>query len=321
MSDDNDLILVDKYLTVVRRNLLIKDKDEIINDLHDEILDSLHGNYSESNIKKVLESLGNPTLLAIKYQSSDKYLIGPQIYDFYLYTTKICLQISSVIFLVISILSLTLSIYYNTFVISAFISKTIIGYINLAIQVFFWTTFSFAIYQKTLTNKQSKKSLEKLTTWDISKLDVVQPQRSIKKSNSIATIIITPIVFLLFVQFRHFNITINSYTYYILNQSILPQTFILYGISSLVNVAIQLLLLIEGKWTRILIVFDLFAQLLGIAISYYLIVKLNLFNFIQVPMIQPYSDTIYFWTTIGVIITAIITVLSSLYKLFQTTRA
>lgn len=320
MSTDNDLILVDKYLTVVRRNLLIDDKDEIINDLHDEILYNLDGDYSNENVKKVLESLGNPKLLAIKYHSSDKYLIGPQLYDLYLYTTKVCLQVASIVFLVLTVLSTAADIYYNTFVFSAFISGTIFGYLVLTGQVFFWVTLSFAICQKTLTSKSTKDSLNALTKWDISKLESVQPDTKLKKSNSIATIIVTPIAFLLLVQFSNFSITIGNDAYYILNQSVLPQMFILYGLSSLVTVLVQILILIEGKWTPLLVIFDLLAQLLGIAVSYYLIVQLQLFNFIQVPMLAQYSDTIYFWTTITVIIIAIITILTSLHKLFQTIR-
>lgn len=317
MNNENDLILVDKYLLVVKRNLLIKDKDEIINNLYDEILYDLDGDYSDENVKKVLESFGNPALLAIKYHSSDKYLIGPQVYDLYLYSNKICLQISSIVFAVIKILSLGIDMYKNTLVLSAFISSTIVGYLWLVGEIFLWVTLTFAICQKTLTTDQFQEYLQKSLKWDITKLNLVEPANQIKKSDVIGSIILIPIMFLLLFYFRHYNITINNETFYILNQSILPQTFILFGTSCLISFCVQILLLIKGSWTSILVVLDLFSQLFGIVISYYLIVSLKMFGFLQVPVLSQYSDTIYFWITLSTIIIAIITIFKSLYKLYN----
>lgn len=316
MNKENNLILVEKYLLVVRRNLLIKDKDDIINNLYDEILYTLNDDYSDEHVKEVLETLGNPSLLAMKYQSTDKYLIGPQLYDLYLYANKISLQISSIIFVIFTIVISALDVYKDTFVLSAFISSTIVGYIWLFGQVILWVTIIFAICQKTLTADQTQEYIQQLAKWDITRLNTVEPENQIKKADLIGSLILIPIMFLLLFNFRHYNFTINNESYYVLNQSILPQIFILFGISNLFSFGVQVLLLIKGRWNTSLVVLDLCSQLLGIAISYYLIFSLKMFAFLQTPLLSQFSDTIYQWITIGTIIIVFITILISLYRLF-----
>lgn len=316
MNEKNELILVDKYLLVVRRNLLLKDKDEIINNLHDEILFSLDGNYSEENVKIVLESFGNPALLAMKYQSSDKYLIGPQIYDLYLYAIKISMQISSIVYGIVMLVTMVIDISKSTFVLTAFISSTVGGYVWLIGQVFFWVTIVFAICQKTLSADQSQEYLQQISKWDVTKLKTVAPENQIKKADAIAAIIMNPIMYLLLFYFRHYTFMINSETLYLFDQSILPQIFVLFGVSSLISISVQILLLIKGRWTTGLVIYDLFAQICAIAVSYYSIVFLEMFAPLQASFLSQYYETIYFWITIGTIIITIITIVSSMYKLY-----
>lgn len=317
MNNENNLKLVDKYLLVVKRNLLIKDKDEIINNIYDEILYTLDSDHSEENIKAVLESLGNPSLLAMKYQSSDKYLIGPQLYDLYLYTNKISLQISSLVFVIFMFVIMALDIYKDEFILSAFISSTISGYIWMIGQVFLWVTVIFAICQKTLTTDQAREYLQHLSAWDINKLNAVEEENQIKKSEVIGTLISIPIMFLLVYYFRHYNFELNSQTFYVLNQSILPQIFILYGIANIFSFGVQVIILIKGKWTPTFIVLDLISQLFGLGVSYYLIVSLKMFAFLDTPILSQYHDDIYLAIKIGTIITAVIMIFTSLYKLYN----
>lgn len=316
-KNENELVLVNKYLTVVRRNLFMGDKEEIITDLRDNILEQLNGDYSEENIKTVLEGLGDPARLAIKYHTSNKYLIGPDIYDSYLYATKISLQIGTIVYIILLITTGAIDVYMNTFNVLSYIGQFIGNYIFMIFQIFLWTTLTFAVLEKTLSSKKINEALNEYLVWDISKLNSVHTEKQIKKSDAIATIVMTAIMYFAFISLRNFSIEINENTYYILNQSILSETIILFGISSLLSILVQVLLLIKGVWTKSLVVFDLIVQLIGIYISYYLIVDLKLFNILEESFLANSRDNIYFGINLGIIIVTVCVICTSIYKFIK----
>lgn len=317
MEKDEGLILVEKYLTVVKKNLLMKEKDDIINDLRDNILEQLDGDYSLDNVKIVLEDFGNPALLATKYYDTKNYLIGPKIYNIYLYVMKLCVQYGSIIFL-ITILSVGgVNLFLKDFNILGFIGSSISSYIGMLFQIFVWTTLTFAVLERTLSIKDVDSVLQKSLNWNISKLNNVKLETDIKKSNVIATIIMIPIVFIFVVYFRDFTIEVNGISYYVLNQNIMTTAITLFGICELLDMIIQILLLKQGTWTKKLILFDLFFQLVNIAITYYLIVELKLINLLEMGIFKQYSDNIYLGITVCAIITAIATTFYSLYKFYK----
>lgn len=317
MENKDNLVLVEKYLVVVKRNLFLSGKDEIIDDLRDNILEQLDGDYSENNVKKVLEQLGNPALLAIKYSNSDNYLIGPRIYDLYLYIMKISLQVSTLVFVIFRIVIAIIDSMSSNINIVSFVLATVGTYIGTILNVFIWVTIVFVVLERVLKFEKVNETLMSVTKWDIEKLDVVQMDKGLKKSNIIATIIFTPIALFLVIAFSDFTIVINEESYFILNQSIINQTIVLFGISALLNICVQVMLLIKNRWTRSIIVFDLFSQLFGLYISYYLIVDKKLFNFLEFYAIFEFSEVIYSWIAIGVIVIAVITVLMSIYKFIK----
>lgn len=317
MDTENNIILIEKYLTVVRRNLFIKDKDEIIEDLREDIFEKLNGDFSKNNVKNVLESMGNPELLAIKYYTSNKYLIGPQIYDLYLYMTKIALEIGTLVFFILQIVLATIKAYESNINISSLIANAFGSYIALIFQIFVWVTLIFAVFERALTIDVIKDNLHKATDWNISRLKNVSIENNIDRAECITTIVGMPILYVSLVYFRDFTITINDISYHILKQDIMSKTLFLAGICIILGISVQVMLLVKSKWTNSLIIYNLIVELIGIYISYYLIVEQKLFNFLQIPHFAQMSDGIYFWTNVTVVVIAIYTICVSIYKIIK----
>lgn len=317
MDTENNMILIEKYLEVVRRNLFIKDKDEIIEDLREDIFEKLNGDFSKNNVKNVLESMGNPELLAIKYYTTNKYLIGPQIYDLYLYVTKLTLQIGTLVFFIFQIVLATINAHDSSMNIATLVVNTVGSYIALIFQIFAWVTLTFAIFERALTFDVIKDNIYKATDWNISRLNNVSIKNNINRAECITTIVGMPIMYVFLIYFRDFSITVNEISYYILNQDIMQKTISLFGICVLLSISVKVMLLIKNRWTTSLIIYDLIVQLIGIYVSYYLIVEQKLFNFLQIPYFAQMSDVIYFWTNVTVVVIAIYTICVSIYKIIK----
>lgn len=88
---------INDYLNKVERHLLLPSKKEILNEIRNNIIDQLNDDYSDDNVEEVLNSFGDPIKLAISYYPVKRHLIGPAIFDRYIYTlvelTKITLLI------------------------------------------------------------------------------------------------------------------------------------------------------------------------------------------------------------------------------------
>lgn len=145
-------------------------------------------------------------------------------------------------------------------------------------------------------------------------------KRKIKKSNIIATIIMTIVTFFVVIYFSDFSIKINGVSYYILNQSVIPQTIILFGLLTLLNIIVQVLLFKHDGFTKPLILFNLFVQLIGIVISYYLIVDLKLFNFIEIWSSKEFYSDIYFGITVVTIIITVATIAGGIFHFFKNNK-
>ncbi len=144
--------LIELYIQEVIRRLPEKDRDDIAMELNSTIEDMLPENYSEKDVKMVLYQLGNPALLASRYQDRPMHLIGPRYYDVYIRLLKmilpIAIMIPCIVIIVENILTFTGGEMLVNIIITS-IREIITGIISTAIQVFFWVTLVFAIIERT----------------------------------------------------------------------------------------------------------------------------------------------------------------------------
>ena len=80
--------LIETYVYEVTRRLPEKTRDDIALELTSTIEDMLQGSSTEQEVKEVLSKLGDPSQLAASYRDTPMHLVGPKVYDAYIWTMK-----------------------------------------------------------------------------------------------------------------------------------------------------------------------------------------------------------------------------------------
>lgn len=106
--------LIERYLAAVRQNLPADKADDIIAELHDELAtrqemreDALGRPLRRDELTAMLREFGHPLVIAARYRSQ-QYLIGPDIYPFYLFALRVVLTIGAISLVAIGIVSAVL---------------------------------------------------------------------------------------------------------------------------------------------------------------------------------------------------------------------
>lgn len=80
--------LIEIYIYEVTRRLPEKNREDIALELQSTIEDMLPVDYSEKDVKMVLEKLGSPVTLASGYGDRPMHLIGPRYFNVYVTLLK-----------------------------------------------------------------------------------------------------------------------------------------------------------------------------------------------------------------------------------------
>ncbi|MFO7968499.1 MAG: hypothetical protein R6U15_00115 [Candidatus Izemoplasmatales bacterium] len=182
---DNQLI--EAYIEEVIRRLPENKREDIKEELKSLIEDQLEE--ENSSTEKVLESLGDPKILADKYLDRTAYLIGPNYYYAYIATLKLVIPI---VLLAITIGTIVGYIFNGGLSFSRFFE--FIGSLFMgALQAFTWITIGFAIASKT-----SDKHFEK-DNWSVKDLDVKKTKsKKFSKIEGLIEIFLTLVVLVIF---------------------------------------------------------------------------------------------------------------------------
>ena len=147
--------LIEVYVREVTRRLPEKMRNDIALELRSTIEDMLPGDYTEDNVKQVLEKLGNPATLASQYRDRPMHLIGPKFYDAYISILKLTLTIVSIVvlslFIIEKVASLSTIDTLSVSTVIGFVVDAIGLLVETAIQDFFWVTLIFIILDRTIS--------------------------------------------------------------------------------------------------------------------------------------------------------------------------
>lgn len=183
--------LIDLYIQEVTRRLPEKMREDIALELRSTIEDMLPRDFSEENVKEVLEKLGNPASLAAEYKDQPMHLIGPKFYDIYKTILKIVLLSAPfaalIAFLIGKIEGIAESETFLLFIISIF-GEGLWILISTGIQVFFWVTIIFIILERTISPTVQiplNWSGKKWSPNDLETITYLPRYKSIKKSETI----------------------------------------------------------------------------------------------------------------------------------------
>jgi len=261
--------MVDRYIYAVTQKLPQGQRKDIAEELRSLIEDMLdervgHGDLKDSVVEEVLLELGNPRELADKYRGTKKYLIGPELFDTYVYILKIILAIVGASIGVGFVIQTIL----NPVSILDYFIDMIVSLVTALPMAFGWTTFGFAmgelfggIQQKDLIGKE----------WIPSDLSPIPDEkRQIKRGDSIVGIIFYSI-FLVFLAFSSdyfgFWVFQDEFTGVVpfLNEqtygSYLLFIILIFGFGILK----ECLKLVTGKWTYKLAVYTTIVNVISMA--------------------------------------------------------
>ncbi|GIN22772.1 MAG TPA: hypothetical protein DEO65_07380 [Bacillus bacterium] len=143
--------LIKLYIQEVTRRLPDKTRNDIALELESTIYDMLPEDYSEEDVHRVLETLGNPAVLASKYNDKPMHLIGPKYYDAYITLLKLVLPIAAIISFIAIVAVKVFSPVDDGAVLETMLSimgQGIGNTFNVLIHTFFWFTVTFVIAER-----------------------------------------------------------------------------------------------------------------------------------------------------------------------------
>ena len=144
--------MIDRYVYAVTEHLSENTREDVSLELRANIEDMLPEDPTESDVRIVLEKLGNPTILANEYSQKKRYLIGPALYDNYFTVLKLVIYIVTIVFLCITLLKWALNPpfdgEFSQVSIQFFIDMIVIPFQGI-VQGFLWVTVVFAILERT----------------------------------------------------------------------------------------------------------------------------------------------------------------------------
>lgn len=148
--------MIDRYVYAVTEHLPEDTREDVSLELRANIEDMLPEDSTESDVRVILEKLGNPTNLANEYSQKKRYLIGPALYDNYFTVLKLVIYIVTIVFACITLLEWALNPPFDgkfSQVSIQFFLDLIITPFQGFIQGFLWVTVVFAILERTGVNE------------------------------------------------------------------------------------------------------------------------------------------------------------------------
>ncbi len=300
----NEKEYMDRYIYQVIRRLPKAQRDEIRMELEELISDMYT---DKGSMEEVLTELGDPAEFAKQYQSGQRYLIGPEYFDTYLWFVKVVLICAAIPILVISLINAIGEIPAITAQNSAavIIRAIVDGLINgitdailSCVSAFGAVTLTFAIMERKKVQFELKKA-EKWTFGNLSEeskmptyhsrwtpkfLEPVPDKKAIiSRSDSIVGIIFIVIFSVLLIFAPHFfaaffseSETIMTVPIFNLEQwgIVLP----LLILSLLIGLADEILRLIVGVYCKLVMISNIVCGVLQIVLSIIALKVLPIWN-------------------------------------------
>lgn len=203
---DQEKEMVERYIYEVVRRVPKGQREDIQMELQGLIEDMYES--GEGTVEEILEKLGEPGEFAKKYRDENRYVIGPEYYDDYIWVLKIVLLGVVISAIVSSVVGIRIT---SSQLIDSVIDAMVDGMVNFCISVvgaFGMVTFIFAFleYQKVKIDirkelewsvkdlrpvfDKAKVDLKKETVWSVKDLGPVPDKRAmISRGDSLVGLI------------------------------------------------------------------------------------------------------------------------------------
>lgn len=192
--------LIERYIYAVTQHLPEDMKDDVSKELHGNIEDMLPDDYTEEDVKAVLEELGNPWKIAEEYQPKKRYLIGPGLYSKYFTVLKLVVGIVMTVVAAVTIIGWAFTpvteVYNPNNYVDLF-KELVVVVVQGGLQAAMWVTLIFVAIEREWFGKTGKLEGGSMADepWSISELPII-PVRSkkIPRSGTVISIIGTMLV-------------------------------------------------------------------------------------------------------------------------------
>ncbi len=278
---------INRYIYAVIKHLPEEIRADVDKELRTNIEDMLPPDYTEQDVRRILNELGNPAKLADEYQGHKKYLIGPSLYNSYLSTLKLVMQIVIPIIFVTTIITVFLDKSPHPSQVNLFINlftKAIAGVISAAVQVFLWVTLVYVVLERAEAS-EGKIPFSK-NTWSVDDLAPLPPESSQKISRweaafeiggtvlFAALFIMTPSLIGWFESFDGSLILRETLFNLAVLQIFVPGILAF----SIIGVTVGILKLVYGSWNWFLAFINTVANGFFLVLSYLMLSREDLFN-------------------------------------------
>lgn len=283
------MYLIDCYIQELQKRLPQKNRTDIGKEMRSTIEDMLPPNYSDEDVKKVLNELGNPAVLASQFAEKPMYLIGPRYYDLYLSLLKMIVPIALIIAMISLLGQFVGAVNEAQNVMGLVISTLVDGFIiviEVCIQIWFWLTLTFAVMEHV--NKDGEDPLTmSLQEWSVDELknvNYVPEQRAISTSHLYARLCWTAIWGTIYFNADHLigiYKTIENKIQFVtptFNQELLQSYWLLIGIIIIGELIVLLVKGFERKWSKKVALFQSGQEILTTIILIFIISRPQLFN-------------------------------------------
>jgi len=282
--------LIELYIQEVTRRIPEKSRKDIALELQSTIEDMLSDDYTEQDVKVVLEKMGNPATLASAYRDRPQHLIGPRFFDIYTTILKMGIPISAIIVFISYVASQVVGFNGEEAVINVLItilSKGLVTALYTGLQVFFWVTLSFAIAERIDSSKDQEPltfNLKKWTPDDLKEIAYLPKERLISKIEVFGGLIWTAIWSTVYFYADHLVGVYRGgseglvFVTPIFNQQVLQSFWPAVVIIIVLEVLLALYKLFIAKWTMKMSLFNMVLQMIGIVVFVFMINNETIFH-------------------------------------------
>ena len=298
----NEKDYMDRYIYQVIHRLPKAQREEVRMEL-EELISDMYAD--RGSMEEVLTELGDPAEFAKQYQNEQKYLIGPEYFDTYLWFVKAVLICAAVPILIISLINAIgempaiTSQNAASVIIRAILDGLIVGITDAmlaCISAFGAVTLTFAIMERKKIQIEMKKaekwSVESLSEerktpssrWTPKILEPVPDKKAIiSRGDSIVGIVFIVIFSVLLIFAPHFfaaifteGEAITTVPVFNLEQwrIVLP----VFVISLLIGLVDEILRLIIGVYCKLVMISNIVCGVLQIALSFVVLKILPIWN-------------------------------------------
>ena len=274
--------LITKYIYAIQRRLPAHNKDDIAKEINSLIFDELEGKfgkkdeYTAEEIEQVIKEMGHPSQVAARYRGDSQLLIGTELFPIYKMVLAIVggsVALGLVISFIVKVINdavengATLMMFFSNF------AQLLGGLFSALLSVVGIITIVFALVQHY--GKFEKKDIDMYEDWKPKDLpDLPEERDRVKRWEPLVAMFFITIGFVIlnyYVIDGNLPIWINPQSDVtiipIFNVEALRQYLPLWNLSLFASFALQVVLLVRGKWTLGERLLELSIALLGIVIT------------------------------------------------------